>query len=269
MLTGSAVASPVTVHFTRIAAPPPVPDPLHWVTVALVVLATGSHTTVGWVPPPVPDPMHSLTVAPDVGVPLATLLENVTLQITLLPPPVTMPLHWLIEETSWFDVVTVVVQPAGGSTPAAAKHAVAVIVELVAPAEVTVLVIAMLHDACSPAPVGKAGGLHWAAAGAEAAAEATGAQVMPISASEPRAVTAATTATSKCRMPSDLVRTGSDGAVVRLRLGPAEPRRELREQCDDVKADNMVGPPPEFPEIHNTSETDVRGTPHSTLDPRN
>src|SRR5580700_5790217 len=122
-----------------------------------------------------------------------------------------MLLHWLTEETSWLDVVTVVVQPAGGSTPAAAKHAVAVMVELVAPAEVTVLVIAMLHDACSPAPVGKAGGLHWAAAGALTAAEATGAQVTPISTSEPRAVPAATTPTSQRGAPVPR-RAGIDGA---------------------------------------------------------
>ena len=105
----------MTEHSTRAAAPPPVPDPLHWVTVAPVVLATGAQTTVGWVPPPVPDPLHSFTVAPDVDVPLVTSLVKLTLQTTLLPPPVTIPLHWLIEETSWFDVVTVVVQPAGGA----------------------------------------------------------------------------------------------------------------------------------------------------------
>lgn len=87
MDTGRAVEPPVTVHFTRIEPPPPVPEPLHWVTVALVVLATGAHTVVGWVPPPVPDPMHWLTVAPDIGEPLATSLMKVTLQVTLLPPP--------------------------------------------------------------------------------------------------------------------------------------------------------------------------------------
>jgi hypothetical protein len=45
----------------------------------------------------------------------------------------------LTDVTSWFDVVTVVVQPKGGTTPAAARHAVPVIVELETPAEVTVL----------------------------------------------------------------------------------------------------------------------------------
>jgi hypothetical protein len=58
------------------------------------------------------------------------------------------------------DVVTVVVQPRGGVTPAAAKQAVAVTVEESAPAEVTVLSMAMVQVTWYPAPVGKAGGLH-------------------------------------------------------------------------------------------------------------
>ncbi len=52
-----------TVHCTRIVPPPLLPDTLHWVTVALVVLPTGLHTRVGSVPPPSPDPRHWLTVA--------------------------------------------------------------------------------------------------------------------------------------------------------------------------------------------------------------
>jgi hypothetical protein len=199
MVTGSAVEAPETVHFTRVSAPPPFPEPLHWVTVALVVLPIGAHTTVGWVPPPLPDPLHWFTVAPDVGVPTEMSLMNLTLHVTLLPPPTTMPLHWLMEVTRWFDLVTVVVQPAGGSTPAAAKHAVAVIVELVAPAEVTVLVMVMLQDASSPAPVGKAGGLHWLAAGAVAAADAAGAQAIPIRADAATAVPITTIATRQRR----------------------------------------------------------------------
>jgi hypothetical protein len=71
---------------------------LHWVTVALVVLPLGSHASV--LPPPVPDPMHWLTVTAEVDVPTGTLLVTVTLQYTLLPPPVTMPLHWFTEVTS-------------------------------------------------------------------------------------------------------------------------------------------------------------------------
>ncbi|HWG72632.1 MAG TPA: hypothetical protein VG184_01110 [Acidimicrobiales bacterium] len=50
-------------------------------------------------------------------------------------------MHWSTEVTSWPCVLTVVVQPEGGSTPAAARHAVVVTVELVSPSEVTVLSI--------------------------------------------------------------------------------------------------------------------------------
>lgn len=76
-------------------------------------------------------------------------------------------------------MVTVVVQPKGGRTPAAAKHAVAVTVEDTAPAEVTVLSMVMLQFTSNPAPVGKAGGSHWVAAGAVAAAEAAGTPARP------------------------------------------------------------------------------------------
>ena len=45
----------VTVHRTRPRAPPPLPDWLHWVISAFVVLdAAGVHCVVGCVPPPVP-----------------------------------------------------------------------------------------------------------------------------------------------------------------------------------------------------------------------
>jgi hypothetical protein len=73
--------------------------------------------------------------------------------------------------TSWLDVVTVVVQPEGGSTPAAARHAVTVTVELVTPWAVTVFSIVTVQVTSNPAPVGKAGGSHWVTAGAVAAAE--------------------------------------------------------------------------------------------------
>lgn len=87
IFTGSAIAVPETVHFTRIVAPPPFPELLHWVTVALVVLPVGRHATVGAVPPPVPDPRHWLTVTPAVVVPAGTTSLTVTLHVTLLPPP--------------------------------------------------------------------------------------------------------------------------------------------------------------------------------------
>ncbi len=70
-------------------------------------------------------------------------------------------------------MVTVVVQPAGGSTPAAAKHAVTVTVELVTPWAVVVFSIVTVQVTWNPAPVGKAGGSHWVTAGAVAAAAVT------------------------------------------------------------------------------------------------
>jgi hypothetical protein len=84
-----------------------------------------------------------------------------------------MPLHWSTEVTSWLDVVTVVVQPEGGSTPAAARHAVAVTVEVVTPWAEMVFSIVMVQVTSNPAPVGKAGGSHWVTAGAVAAAAVT------------------------------------------------------------------------------------------------
>ena len=65
---------------------------------------------------------------------------TVTLQYTLLPPPVTMPLHWLTDVTSWLEVTVLVTGEMlsgqeGYTTPAAARHWVVVTVELVAPDE--------------------------------------------------------------------------------------------------------------------------------------
>jgi hypothetical protein len=68
-------------------------------------------------------------VTPTVFVPVGIVLTTDTPQMTLLPPPSTTALHWLTEVTSSLDVVTTVVQPKGARTPAAAKHAVAVIVD--------------------------------------------------------------------------------------------------------------------------------------------
>ncbi len=109
-------------------------------------------------------------MTPVVAVPTGTLLITVTRQVTKLPPPLTMPLHWLTDVTSWVgNGVTVVVQPNGGSTPAAAKQTVAVTVELVALRAVIVFSIVRVQVTWNPAPVGIAGGLHWLNVGAMAA----------------------------------------------------------------------------------------------------
>jgi hypothetical protein len=162
--TGMADAPPVTVHFTRSGAPPPLAEPLHWSTVAFVVFATGAQFVggpTGETPPP-PEPLHWFTVTPVVPVPTGTLFVTSTVHVTLLPPPFTMPLHWLTPVVSVVGLfVTVVVQPEGGTTPAAARHAVSVTVELVPPVGVIVLTIFTSQVTSNPAPVGKAGGLHW------------------------------------------------------------------------------------------------------------
>jgi len=136
-------------------------------------------------------------------VPAAIVLTTETLHVTLLPPPYVIPLHWFTEVTSWLEVVTVVVQPKGGSTPAAAKHAVAVTVDEEAPVEVTELSTVMVQVTSNPAPVGKAGGSHCAAEGALAAADAVGAPAKPPRTSMARAV-AATTAMMRQRCAARL-----------------------------------------------------------------
>lgn len=108
------------------------------------------------------------------------MLTTVTLQVTLLPPPVTMPLHWVTEVTSWPEVVTEVVQPEGGKTPVAARHAVAVTVDEVAPAEVTVLAMLIVQVISKPAVIGKVSELHCVTAGAGVAEEAAGAPARPM-----------------------------------------------------------------------------------------
>src|SRR5688500_710497 len=75
-----------TSHVTRSVAPPPLPEPLHCVTVALVVLPTGLHETDGS-PPPVPEPLHWLTVAAVVVAAPVMLLVTRTMQTTEPPPP--------------------------------------------------------------------------------------------------------------------------------------------------------------------------------------
>ena len=63
-------------------------------TFAPVVLAgNGSQRTVGSVPPPVPDELHWLTLA-EVGVAVPVmLLMTSTEQVTVPPPPFPEPLH--------------------------------------------------------------------------------------------------------------------------------------------------------------------------------
>lgn len=76
-------------------------------------------------------------------------------------------------------MLVVVVQPKGGPTPAAARQAVAVTVDWGTPTMLMLLAMVTVQVTSRPAPagavVGKSGGLHWAATGAEGATAATSA----------------------------------------------------------------------------------------------
>ena len=111
--------------------PPPLPDPLHWVTVAPVVLAgKGEHKVVGAVPPPVPDPLHWFTVAA-VGVVVPVMrLTTSTAQVTVPPPPLPDPLHWSIEVTRLAEVIVDELQTIVAGALAAPWHSVRATVEL-------------------------------------------------------------------------------------------------------------------------------------------
>ncbi len=79
---------------------------MHWVTVAPVVVAgKGAQLTVP--PPPVADPTHWLTVAAVIGcaavVPELMLLVIVTVQVIRCPVSLFDPLHW-------FTLVTIAVE---------------------------------------------------------------------------------------------------------------------------------------------------------------
>jgi hypothetical protein len=102
IVTGSAavLVDVVTVHRTRRVPPPPLPELLHWVTVAPVVLPIGEHTFVGCVPPPVPAELHWFTVAGEVVAFPVMLLMMLTLQVTVPPPPLPEPLHWVTDVVS-------------------------------------------------------------------------------------------------------------------------------------------------------------------------
>ncbi len=99
--------------------------------VALVVFPIGVQATVGSVPPPVPDALHWLMVAGLLVAVPVMLLMTFTVQVTAPPPPLPEPLHWLTEVVSrvWGVVVVVQVRAA----PAAPVQAVTVTVEVAVP----------------------------------------------------------------------------------------------------------------------------------------
>ena len=135
-------------------APPPFADPLHWVTVALVVVAgKGAQFTVP--PPPWPEPTHWLEVAAATGfapgVSALMLFVIVTRQVIGCAASLSEPLHWSMLVTKLVELLVNVPFP-GGHGPS--EHwRVSVVLELVVPplivlTTVTVQVIAVV------APVG-------------------------------------------------------------------------------------------------------------------
>ena len=148
--------------------PPPLPEPLHWSIVALVVLPFGRHKTVGSVPPPVPDPLHWLTVAGVGDAAPVMLLMTCTLQVTVPPPPLPEPSHCLTWVTSWVDGVVVVVH--GRAALAAPWHSLTVTVELVIPvAWLRLLATVTSHATAWPPTLSLP--LHWSTAGSASAAD--------------------------------------------------------------------------------------------------
>ena len=102
-----------TVQVTRRVSPPPLPEVLHWVMVALVVAPTGVQASVGSIPPPSPEPMHWLMLAGLVPAAPVMLLTMPTVHATAPPPPLPEPSHWVTDVTSAVDDDSVTVQVGG------------------------------------------------------------------------------------------------------------------------------------------------------------
>ncbi len=155
--------------------PPPLPELLHWVTVAPVVLPSGLHRVVGAVPPPCPDTLHWFTVAGAGVTTPVMLLTMATLQVTVPPPPLPEPSHWVTEVMSTVEVVDVVTQV--GGAPAAPWHSVTVSVELVNPVARLRLLMTPTEQAtaCPPA---LSVPLHWLIAGGVTKGEAIAGEIV-------------------------------------------------------------------------------------------
>ena len=87
---------------------PPLAEPLHCVMAASVVVAgKGVQPVVR----PSPEPTHWLTVtAAEPGLTPTKLFVIVALQLSVAPPPLADPLHWMTEVTGVVREVVVVVQ---------------------------------------------------------------------------------------------------------------------------------------------------------------
>jgi len=121
--------------------PPPLPEPLHCVTAAPEVELTGLQVIV---PLPSAEPTHSLTVAAVGVAPPVMLLVMSTAQTSSPPPPLAEALHWLTESTTSWNVL-VTAGPQVGA-PAAPVHTCSVTEEPPTPVAASrVLTTVTLH----------------------------------------------------------------------------------------------------------------------------
>jgi len=99
MTARADAAVPVAVQVDVATTPPPLAEPLHWVIVAPVVVAgNGSHAIV--IPPPPAEPTHWLTVTPvAAGVTPTKVFVTSTLHRRVPPPPLMESFHWVTAVT--------------------------------------------------------------------------------------------------------------------------------------------------------------------------
>jgi hypothetical protein len=190
IVTGSAgvCVEAVTSQRTRSVAPPPLPELLHWLTVAPVVLPAGEHCTVGSGPPPAPEPLHwSIVAAEAVDAPVMLFVMR-AVQVTTPPPPLPEPLHWFTVVVTSAKLVVLAGVHVGA--PAGPEHCWTVTVELPTPVARSSVLVMVTSQRTSWPPT-FAIPLHCSTAEAAAAAVPVG--------SSPRASTTEVTSSRACR----------------------------------------------------------------------
>jgi hypothetical protein len=170
-MTGLTVDAGSTEQLT--VPPPPFAEPLHCVTVALVVVA-GNGAQVLLPPPPPADPTHWLTVAAVTGsapgVSALMLLVMLTSQLIGWAASLSEPLHWLIEVTRSLELV--VVEPLPGAHGSREHCRLTVVVDEVVP---PLMVLMTVTEQVMPvvAPMGPGPTLlHWSTVSVAACAGA-------------------------------------------------------------------------------------------------
>lgn len=137
-------------------APPPLADPLHCVTVALVV-AAGNGSQITDPPPPPPEPTHWLTVAAvrgcAPGVSALMLLVIVTLHTMGCAASLSEPLHWATLVTRLVELVVNVPLP-GGQGPSRHWRTTVTVEPVVVPLMVLTTVTEHVSAVVAPSALG-------------------------------------------------------------------------------------------------------------------